>query len=195
MPKQKSKVPTPVKERIILAASELIRQADGDLAGVSLRSIAQEAGVALGLINYHFGSKEKLVEECVQRIISGVIDAFKPGNCVSGSPAACLGAVAAEVMEYLAAHPAMARVSILGDMASPGARDNTMRTVAGFAGLPGVPQDKMRLFCFTAALQAAFLRKDSGGEGCGFALNNKEERDAFVRSLAEMVFPAENGQI
>lgn len=180
----------PVKERIIAAATELIRRADGDLEAVSLRRVAREAGVALGLINYHFRSKERLVEECVQGIIGGVIAAFQPDPGGAADPPERLEAVAKEVLAFLLANPALARVSILGDLTSPGVMDNTMRTVTGFSRLLGGPEDKMPLFCFTAALQATFLRRGMGRECYGFDLNRQEERDAFVRRLVAMFFPA-----
>lgn len=180
----------PVRERIIAATSDLIRLAGGDLTDVSLRQIARKAGVALGLINYHFQSKERLVEECVQRIIGGIINAFQPGSAASDNPFSCLSGVATEVMDYLLAHPAMARVSILGDMANPKVTDNTMKTVAGFSRLPGMPGEKMSLFCFTATLQAAFLRRELGTECYGYDLDNKDQRAAFIRDLAALALAA-----
>ena len=40
------------------------------------RMIATKANVGIGLINYHFGSKEKLITKCVQRIIEKVVKKF-----------------------------------------------------------------------------------------------------------------------
>ena len=39
--------------------------AEGEFDGVSLRTITKVAGVDLGLVNYHFGSKENLLREVV----------------------------------------------------------------------------------------------------------------------------------
>lgn len=53
-------------DRILSAAAKLF--AARGLAGVGLREITAEAGVNLAAVNYHFGSKERLLEELfVQR--------------------------------------------------------------------------------------------------------------------------------
>lgn len=65
-----------VKNRIIEATTELIEQYNGSIKDITARMIAAKAGVGLGLINYHFGSKEKLITECVQRIIGKVVTEF-----------------------------------------------------------------------------------------------------------------------
>lgn len=51
----------------------LIEQYNGDTKSITARMIAEQAGIGLGLINYHFGSKDKLITECVQRIIGEVV--------------------------------------------------------------------------------------------------------------------------
>jgi TetR/AcrR family transcriptional regulator, cholesterol catabolism regulator len=40
--------------------------AEGGIAGVSMRAVAAEAGVSLGLLNYHFAGKQALIAEAVQ---------------------------------------------------------------------------------------------------------------------------------
>ena len=46
------------KEVIIKATTELIQENDGNITKITSRRIAERAGVGLGLINYHFESKE-----------------------------------------------------------------------------------------------------------------------------------------
>ncbi len=53
------------KERILGAAEVLFAQRGFD--GASLRQLTSAAGVNLAAVNYHFGSKEKLVEEVFRR--------------------------------------------------------------------------------------------------------------------------------
>ncbi len=53
------------KERILGAAEALFAQRGFD--GASLRQLTSSAGVNLAAVNYHFGSKEKLVEEVFRR--------------------------------------------------------------------------------------------------------------------------------
>jgi AcrR family transcriptional regulator len=53
------------KERILAAAEELFAKRGFD--GGSLRQLTTAAGVNLAAVNYHFGSKEKLVEQLFKR--------------------------------------------------------------------------------------------------------------------------------
>lgn len=57
--------PVSTKERILTAAEALFAQRGFD--GASLRQLTSAAGVNLAAVNYHFGSKEKLVEEVFRR--------------------------------------------------------------------------------------------------------------------------------
>ncbi|RDS86029.1 TetR/AcrR family transcriptional regulator [Dyella psychrodurans] len=53
------------KERILTSAEALFAQRGFE--GASLRQLTAAAGVNLAAVNYHFGSKEKLVEEVFKR--------------------------------------------------------------------------------------------------------------------------------
>ena len=57
--------PARTVERILSAAARLF--AERGMAGVGLREITAEAGVNLAAVNYHFGSKEKLLEALFAR--------------------------------------------------------------------------------------------------------------------------------
>ena len=46
-----------VKEKIINQTISLIENSDGLVESITIRYIAQKADVAVGLINYHFGSR------------------------------------------------------------------------------------------------------------------------------------------
>ena len=62
-----------IKEHIMDVTTQLIQESDGDINQITIRRIAERAQVGLGLINYHFGSKDKLILECIQRIINNVV--------------------------------------------------------------------------------------------------------------------------
>lgn len=53
------------KERIIEAAEQLF--ADSGFSGTSLRQLTRKADVNLAAVNYHFGSKENLIQEVFKR--------------------------------------------------------------------------------------------------------------------------------
>jgi AcrR family transcriptional regulator len=57
--------PLPTKERILGAAEALF--ARHGFEGASLRQLTTAAGVNLAAVNYHFGSKDRLIEEVFRR--------------------------------------------------------------------------------------------------------------------------------
>ncbi|WP_323135376.1 helix-turn-helix domain-containing protein, partial [Dyella silvatica] len=58
-------IPQSTKERSLGAAEVLFAQHGFD--GASLRQLTAAAGVNLAAVNYHFGSKDRLIEEVFRR--------------------------------------------------------------------------------------------------------------------------------
>ncbi|MFW2381738.1 MAG: TetR/AcrR family transcriptional regulator [Acidimicrobiales bacterium] len=67
----------PDKEEQILDAVLTLLARTG-IGGISMRAIAAEAGVALGLINYHFEDKDSLIAAALQRIGDQDIELVAP---------------------------------------------------------------------------------------------------------------------
>lgn len=57
-----------IKQIIIKAARELLDEGF-DIEELTIRQIASEAHIAVGLINYHFGNKSNLIREVISSII------------------------------------------------------------------------------------------------------------------------------
>lgn len=57
-----------MKEHIIQAALQMVDKGF-EIEALTIRKIAIKANVAVGSINYHFGSKEKLILQVIDRII------------------------------------------------------------------------------------------------------------------------------
>jgi AcrR family transcriptional regulator len=92
------------KARIRDAAIALFAR-DG-VAATGVRAVAEEAGVSLGLVNHHFGSKEGLRRACDEYIVSAIREA-KMAAVTAGpglDPVGALRQTAAGVpmMKYLA---------------------------------------------------------------------------------------------
>jgi AcrR family transcriptional regulator len=176
------------RERIVRAASELIAESSGCIESITTRAIAERARVGTGLINYHFQTKENLIELCVQQLIGSFIARFKPTIDPALTGAAKVAGVAKNVADYLAANPAVSRISILGDMKTPGMSDNTMKTVRGMSlSLKDdrlSEQDKTLLtFALTAVIQSIFLRRDLSAVLFKVDFNDKAQRDAFIELI------------
>lgn len=175
-------------EHILCATEALIVESGGDVERVTIRQIAERAGVSVGLVIYYFNSKTRLIEACVQRMIGGVVRSFVPELPQEAGRAEKLGAVAAQVASYLDQHPQISRISILGDFATPSAQDNTINTARGFCktatGEIDDPDALIRSFCLTAVLQSAFLRRDVLKDSIGVDWQDEEQRRMFFQRVS-----------
>ena len=59
------------KEAIIQATIALLRENGENLEAITVREICKSADVGLGLVNYHFGNKDNLIER--KRSIGGTL--------------------------------------------------------------------------------------------------------------------------
>ena len=180
-----------VKNRIIEVTTELIEQHNGSVKDITSRMIATKADVGLGLINYHFGSKENLITECVQRIIKKVVTGFQMTKQYETDKER-LTACAVYVFDFLFEHSAIARVSILGDLQNYTKNCNSVLTQRGFSqslknGISN--KDKsMFIFILTAAMQTAFLGGETINQLLGYDFTKTEDRAAYISKLIDILF-------
>ncbi len=176
------------KEAIMQAAIKLIEEKGEHMDEITVREICQKADVGLGLINYHFGNKDKLIEQCVERMINKIVEKFK--NIQEKTE----GLVPFEKLEYLGnitldflfEHYAVSRISILTDMQSPKDGDNTHRTYSAYLPLVAACRPdwdestvKRKTVYLIAVMQQIFLRHETVSQTLGADLRKRENRMAF----------------
>lgn len=181
-----------VRERIIAATTRLIVNSDGDVMDINTRAIAQEAQVGVGLINYHFQTKENLIEICVERMINKVIAAFDP-LLQEQDPVARLGHTAQLVFDFLVENPAVSKISMLSDHSKPKVDDNTMRSTLGMDRVLGEVEGSgsvrmLLTFALVSTMQALFLRREQSGELFGYDIRDKAQRDEVLELLVNALF-------
>lgn len=185
-----------VKEIIINAATELIEQSGGEIKNITARAIAGKSGVALGLINYHFESKESLVAICVQRIINKVLMSFAPDKKDYSEPDGLtdkqrLTVFAQQTFDFLFDNYAIIKISILSDFKDYKPMCNSAFTQMGFrfALRENIPENKKQLIAFSlvSTMQAAFLSGENSKQITGYNLFEKTERDMFVSDTVSML--------
>lgn len=180
-----------VRERIIKTTIALIEQYEGDTKRITARVIAEKAEVGLGLINYHFGSKDALITECVQRIISEVVTGFHMEKEFS-SDQERLTAWAAHVFDFLFEHSAISRISILGDLQHYTDNCNSVCTQHGF--MRSLKEDvsnqdrSLLAFILTSAMQTAFLGSEAVHQILGYDFSRPEGRRAYIERLVDILF-------
>ncbi|HEY5585257.1 MAG TPA: TetR/AcrR family transcriptional regulator, partial [Ruminiclostridium sp.] len=157
-----------VKDKIMDATTKLIGECVS-IENVTIRDIAAKAGVGVGLINYHFQTKENLINQCVQRIIGNVINKFdKLYQSLTLEPLDKLRFLAKSTCSFLAQNQGVSKASILSDLFNGNCSDNTSQTMRAY--LPvireicGDKKSEKELYVLThiliTTIQSAFLRRD-----------------------------------
>ena len=176
------------KEAILQATIVLIQEKGDRLDEITVREISKRAGVGLGLVNYHFGNKDRLIELCVERMINGIVERFQDirEKTEALPPFEKLDYLGNMTLAFLFEHDAVSRISILSDMRTPKEDDNTHRTYAAYLPLvsacrPDWDEErvKRRTFCLIAVMQQAFLRREIVSQMLGVDLNTAEGRRTF----------------
>lgn len=180
------------REAIIQAATSLIEENSAHPENITVREICKRADVGLGLVNYHFGNKDKLIEQCVERMINGIIENFQRirEETDGFSPFEKLEHLGNLTLDFLFAHEAISKISILSDMHAPKDGDNTSRTYSAFLPLvaacrPDWDEDavKRKTFCLITVMQQMFLRYGTVSTLMGLDLSKKEIRVAWHRQI------------
>lgn len=180
-----------IKNRIIEVTTELIEQYNGNIKDITARMIAEKADIGLGLINYHFGSKEKLITECVQHIIGQVVAGFHMEQEFQTDKER-LSAWATYVFNFLFEHSAISRVSILGDCQNYTVNCNSVLTQRGFllSLRDGISHEDKSMFVFilTATMQIAFLGSETVKQLLGYDFTKTDDRAAYIGKLVDILF-------
>lgn len=176
------------KETIIQTTIALIEEKGEDLDMITVREISKKAGVGLGLVNYHFGNKDKLIELCVERIINGIVEQFQGirEKTEGFEPFEKLEYLGNMTFDFLFGHYAVSRISVLTDMKNPKPDDNTHRTYDAYLPLvaacrPDWDEEtvKRKTFCLILVMQQTFLRYEAASMMLDIDLRQKENRRAW----------------
>lgn len=186
------------REKILEAATALIRES-GDAGRVTIREVARRSGVGLGLVNYYFGTKEKLLEACVRSMISSVVERFAGiYGRLDVTPLEQIRYLAKSTATFFAFNPGLSRVSVLQEYRQGHGQDNTGEIVRVFAGLilrlygeTGNPEEAfLKAHCLVSALQGTFLRADTLKEETGLDFFEDNQREQLIDRLIAHFFPA-----
>ncbi len=180
------------KERIIQATMDLIHEKGEQLEGITVREICQRANVGLGLVNYHFENKDKLIELCVERMVNGIVDHFQSiqENTEELDAFERLSYLGNMTFTFLFEHHAVSKISILSDMRMPKENDNTHRTYQAYLPLVAACRPdwdekmlKRKTFYLISVMQQSFLRHKAILQLYGADLTVPEERKAFHEAV------------
>ncbi len=182
------------KEELIAITIGLINENKGEVEKVTIRDIAKRSGVSVGLINYHFGNKDNLITECVQKIISNVVISFKPDMEVGKNlPAfeagkARLIDAACKVFGFFYDYPSISRISILNDYSDYTEKSNSYYSLQGFSRIIGNAIDdqleKERIgFLLASSMQVMFIKTMNDPIFLGYNFSKQADRNIYITDL------------
>lgn len=184
-----------VKEKILNSTIELLGECEA-VEEVTVRDIALRADVGVGLINYHFQTKENLVNLCVQRIIGDVIQRFDQlSQSLNMEPLEKLRFLAKRNCSFLVQNKGISRISILSDIENGNFTDNTSQTINAYLPIvKAVCSEKKsdkEIYLVTSimisAFQSAFMRGDVFMEGLELDFYEMHQRDLIVDMIIDNV--------
>lgn len=188
------------KETIIQATIALIEERGEKIDTITVREISKKAEVGLGLINYYFDNKDKLIDLCVEKIINGIVERFtaiceQTRDC---TPYEKLDRLGNMTLSFLFDHDSVAKISILSDMRTPKENDNTHRTYLAFLPLVAacrIDWDREKVqrktYCLITTMQQSFLRHEIISLTQGVDLRNAEERKAYHSQMLKDILEIE----
>ena len=185
------------KETIIQAAIGLIEVSDGNIRNITARSIADKSGVSLGLINYHFGSKDNLIAICCSRIINKTLMSMSPENIDYKKDDGLtdkerLISYAKQTFEFIYKNDSTVKLSVLSDLQDYSPDCNSALTQKGFLlalrGDMHESQKKHIAFSLASIMQSAFLAGDNAKEITGYDLKTAKQRAKFITDTINMLF-------
>ncbi len=187
-----------IKQRIIEATIRLIEEKGSNIEEITVRDICSAANTGISQINYHFQTKERLIEQCVQHIIGNVIARFnKVAAPLTGLSAMdTLKQMLGSTCRFLYINENISRVSILTDHRAARTDDNTAQTIAAYlplveaaCGERGIDADSRRMTTLMiSAVQTVFLRTDVVKAELGVDLRNESQRQQFIDDYLERLF-------
>jgi AcrR family transcriptional regulator len=155
-----------VRERLLGAAAELI--AERGWTAVSTRTVAERAGVAPGLVHYHFTSVQALLSEAAVGVMRQAAAMFGPTLAGARTPAEAVALLVASLDEFTGSDPVSVLFveTYLAATRDPGLRDAVAGVIAefrvelaGWLGERGVPAPEATAAVLGAAVDGLVLQR------------------------------------
>jgi len=100
------------KNRIMKAAAEILNESN-EIESITVRQIAERAQVGVGLINYHFKSKDNLISLAVSGEMANIANDFiKAGNYPGLDPVVKMKTMLKELFRYAEKHEKLMRYTV-----------------------------------------------------------------------------------
>jgi len=173
------------KERIYQAASELLHELEVP-ERITSRQIATRAGVGVGLINYHFRSKDTLMHAVVS---DRMMDQALHLQAREGlNPPEKLEAMLIALSDYAVAYEGTMRMALSFELLQGKIQTPLYIMPLLTEIFPDRDEMKLRLTAFQliTSLQAVALRPQQFSDFAGMDVRDKVQRDRLIKNLIQL---------
>ncbi len=180
------------KEAIIDEAIAVLEEKGDDPQKLTIRELASRLNIGVGLINYHFGSKEVLINLCVKKMIMGIVEEFHKvrQSLAFMKPKEKLNYLCLMTFDYLYTKPNISKVALIYDLGNTAVEDTTSALIDAYIPIimeckPIYDDQKAYLIASRVIyiLEQSFLRTEVIKKRCGVDLGDSEQRKEYLESL------------
>lgn len=177
-----------IQESIIEVTTELIKKY-GDTNMITIREIAASAKVGVAMINYHFQTKENLINQCIMKMIQSTIEQMSLYSQNADMPAIDkIRELGKGIATFMVANPGFSKISMTNDIISASISDNSAQIIQMlFPLVREIYGDKktdqelyFMLHMLVSSIVLGFLRKDVLKQLINFDFTDTKQRDEFV---------------
>jgi AcrR family transcriptional regulator len=183
------------KDKIIDVTIKLLKK-EKEVTKVSMRKIASEADIAVSVINYHFQTKQNLINKAVDQYINQVIS--ESSNISDFNELTIEEQIRVRIKDatnFIANNPGVSRVSVLNDLNNPNINDNSSKLFQSILKqLEEYYQDrldevqlKILVQQQIATVQEIFLRHEIFKEQTGLDFYDEKDRQQIVDTLIDQI--------
>ena len=185
------------KERILTATIDILNE-EASPEKITVRQIAERAGVSIGAINYHFQSKDNLLNEAVGRIIGDVAASwYQPFQPLDVDPLTRLRKLFKESAKIIVRYPKFVELTfshalLHDDFGVPMLIVPLLREILG----PNRSELELRLLAFelVVSMQVAVLRSEAFRRYSGIDLHDEVQREAALDILIDNIMVKSSNQ-
>lgn len=178
------------RNRIIRAAIEILNDVT-DVDKITIRQVAERANVGIGLINYHFKTKNNLLSIAVSDVMAKMATGFlSSGNHLELEPVAKLKKMLNELYSFSAQHEKLVQFTLTnnilnGDMQTPLFIVPVLREIFGNRK----DEIHLRIIALQILLPIQFtsLNPLKFHFYTGIDLHNKAQRNSFIDTLVDNI--------
>jgi AcrR family transcriptional regulator len=178
------------RARILQSVLDILNE-DTNLDDITVRQIAKRAGVGIGLINYHFQSKENLLQAAVSQAGGEIADQWKSSLDPSiQDPIERLKSMLKVNAAVGVANSKFASIAIRyellkGEMSTCQVILPILREICGSAKTEG--EIKLISFILVSSLQLMFIRERAFKKYAEVDISNSQQRDRTIDFLVDTI--------